>query len=720
MESESPSSDSPNSEKNLIGCCGDSVHDKTLVEVSQEQGNILDVSPLTDMGNSCFDLPDENLDFQDSEKIDDSQKLEDTQFTKAASKLSLIDMKDDGITNISVDHFRKHSWNRDYSGELEKCSVGAGLYNLGNTCFLNAVMQCFTHTVVLVQGVMSLKHEASSHGVGEFCVLCAVRDQIEHAILNSGRVISPSYLVDNLSNISSSFQRFEQEDAHEFLQCLLDKLDSNWLKYEAGAIDASTSDNSSFSDHTLVKQIFGGRLVSQVHCCKCGHNSDTLEPLIDLSLEIEDVDSLESALESFTKVECLETYTCASCKEQVQAEKQLLLDQAPSVAALHLKRFKSDGAYVEKIDKMVEYPLELDLAPYTKGSNDGNEYKYELFAVVVHVGYSSNSGHYFSYIRSSPDEWYRFDDSKVSRVDGEQALREDAYILLYAMKGTPWFSSMIEQWKEVSREKILNTSPTSVLYTDVPSTSYPIRTRHCGFEPRINFNALCDTSTAPAPESGPKQGGDTCIGAATELIENSDVTKADDGTWDFSVANQIPASFLSVSTDNMVKEDKAELEYPSMEDYGCSTTVGDPEQTRVGTCTPSQVPNNFDIENKNDVSTITPSTPVRSTSPDIYSDEEPAEAAYDIPVNHLKMKPKLSSAKSVKNSKQDHKRKEAIKYLSKSAYGVGRRHCLMSAIHTQSSSCKKKRKQASLYNSKPSPKKRVKISPKHVQQPLTV
>lgn len=91
-----------------------------------------------------------------------------------------------------------------------------------------------------------------------------------------------------------------------------------------------------------------------------------------MSLEIEDVDSLESALESFTKVECLETYTCASCKEQVQAEKQLLLDQAPSVAALHLKRFKSDGAYVEKIDKMVDYPLELDLAPYTKGSNDGN------------------------------------------------------------------------------------------------------------------------------------------------------------------------------------------------------------------------------------------------------------------------------------------------------------------------------------------------------------
>lgn len=87
------------------------------------------------------------------------------------------------------------------------------------------------------------------------------------------------------------------------------------------------------------------------------------------------MDSLESALKSFTKVESIEVtekFTCDSCKEQVKVEKQLMLDQAPSIAALHLKRFKSDGMYVEKIDKKVDFPLELDLSPYTKGSTEEN------------------------------------------------------------------------------------------------------------------------------------------------------------------------------------------------------------------------------------------------------------------------------------------------------------------------------------------------------------
>lgn len=106
--------------------------------------------------------------------------------------------------------------------------------------------------------------------------------------------------------------------------------------------------------------------------------------MIDLSLEIEGVDTLSTSLESFTKVEKIgdveEKFTCGNCKEEVVAEKQLKIDQAPAVSVLHLKRFKSDGLYVEKINEFVKFPLELDLQPFISDpSGDYNVRGHILF-----------------------------------------------------------------------------------------------------------------------------------------------------------------------------------------------------------------------------------------------------------------------------------------------------------------------------------------------------
>lgn len=130
------------------------------------------------------------------------------------------------------------------------------------------------------------------------------------------------------------------------------------------SLDQNVSDANSF--HFFM-------FTFQLRCCNCGHSSDTYEPLIDFSLEIENVANLPSALESFTKVEKIDaTFKCDSCKEEVSMEKQLILDQAPAVAAFHLKRFKTDGTFVEKIDNHVEFPLELDLQPYTSCNQSNN------------------------------------------------------------------------------------------------------------------------------------------------------------------------------------------------------------------------------------------------------------------------------------------------------------------------------------------------------------
>ncbi|PON48045.1 Ubiquitinyl hydrolase [Parasponia andersonii] len=345
--------------------------------------------------------------------------------------------------------------------EAKPSTVGAGLMNLGNTCFINSVLQCFTHTVLLVQGLLSCNHAMGCGSFEDFCVLCELYHHIQLSMKSSGGIISPVKFVNNLTYFSSSFLRYQQEDAHEFLQCFLDKLERCFL-------DSKTKKNSLTSPgENLVHKVYGGRLISKLQCCNCGHSSDTFEPLIDLSLEIENVDSLPSALESFTneeKIEDSETkFTCENCKEEVAVVKQLMVDQAPSVAIFHLKRFKNDGSFVQKIDKHVKFPLELDLKSYTSGDNV--ELMYDLYAIVVHVGLSPMAGHYFSFVRSSPDTWHRLDDSKVTRVPEEFVLSQDAYILFYVRRGTPWFSSLMGAEKQSFDPDISSTSPLSVLDT---------------------------------------------------------------------------------------------------------------------------------------------------------------------------------------------------------------------------------------------------------------
>ncbi|XP_016728609.1 ubiquitin carboxyl-terminal hydrolase 20 isoform X1 [Gossypium hirsutum] len=347
----------------------------------------------------------------------------------------------------------------------EPTGVGAGLENLGNTCFINAVLQCFTHTVPFVLGLRSLNHhEKPCHrNINSFCLLCAVHDHIELSLNSSGGVVSPSKIFDNLSYISPSFERYQQEDAHEFLQCLLNRL-------EECCLDLKLKDDCSSSpDICLVKKVFGGQLVRKLCCCNCGHISYSYEPLIDLSLEIEDVDTLLSALESFTKVEKIDDlvakFRCENCEDKVSVEKQLMLDQAPSVAAFHLKRFKTKATYVKKIDKHVVFPLELDLQPYTNVNQTSNneELKYQLYAVVKHSGYNPTSGHYVCYIRSSPDTWHNLNDSIVTSVEEGEVLSQEAYILFYVREGIPWFSTAIEVHKPCTDLGTSDPSPKSVL-----------------------------------------------------------------------------------------------------------------------------------------------------------------------------------------------------------------------------------------------------------------
>ncbi|KGN61042.1 ubiquitin carboxyl-terminal hydrolase 23 [Cucumis sativus] len=315
----------------------------------------------------------------------------------------------------------------ELSFEITFRRIGAGLQNLGNTCFLNSVLQCLTYTEPLAAYLQSGKHQNSCHVAG-FCALCAIQKHVSRALQSSGRILAPKDLVSNLRCISRNFRNARQEDAHEYMVNLLESMHKCCLPL------GLPSESPSAYEKSLVHKIFGGRLRSQVKCMQCSFCSNKFDPFLDLSLDIVKADSIYKAFKNFTTPELLDggerQYQCQQCKQKVKALKQFTVHKAPYVLTIHLKRFQSYNLE-EKIHKKIHFGPTLDLAPFVSGSYADGDLKYTLYGVLVHHGGSTRSGHYYCYVRTSSAMWYALDDNRVSHVGDRTVYEQQAYMLFY-------------------------------------------------------------------------------------------------------------------------------------------------------------------------------------------------------------------------------------------------------------------------------------------------
>ena len=299
--------------------------------------------------------------------------------------------------------------------------VGAGLQNLGNTCYVNSALQCLSRRPPWASWMVSQQH-ATLCLSRTSCMLCATRGHVTRALLHLGEVIRPR------KHLLAGFHKHQQEDAHEFLMFTLNAM-------QQGCLSASQPSGHPSEDTTRIRQIFGGTWRSQIQCLYGFSVSDTFDPYLDISLDITAAQSVEQAPRELVKPENLDAenaYDWGVCLRKLPATKRLTLYSTSQVLMLVLKRFTQVSR--ARRAQEVPYPQCFDMQPYTSERKAG-PLGYVLYAVLVHSGWSCERGHYFAYVRAGNGQWYKMDDAKVAACDESAALSQSAYVLFYSREG---------------------------------------------------------------------------------------------------------------------------------------------------------------------------------------------------------------------------------------------------------------------------------------------
>jgi ubiquitin C-terminal hydrolase len=312
--------------------------------------------------------------------------------------------------------------------------VGVGLFNLGNTCFMNAALQCLVYTPPLYN-YLTTRKLTNTHGFNPLNEMSKLAKNMFSQKANN--CVSPKEMAHNLKNIGH-FRLGRQEDSHEFIITLIDKMEDVMLKQYKNKLDKRVAETNP------IHQIFGGYLRSQVECIDSKYISNTYDPFVGISLQLDSGSSIEKCFRQYIEPDILEgknAYKCPLTKKYERAKKRLTIHEAPPVLILHLKRFNIFG---KKINKHIIYGETLNLEPYMS-TETKTDAIYSLCGVLVHSGSSCHSGHYYSFVKNSNGVWYKMDDSHVSQVSLTQALGQHAYILFYVRQNQP--GSPIEEPK---------------------------------------------------------------------------------------------------------------------------------------------------------------------------------------------------------------------------------------------------------------------------------
>jgi ubiquitin C-terminal hydrolase len=325
-----------------------------------------------------------------------------------------------------------------------------GLINLGNTCYMNSVLQCLSHLLIFHPKNEEFFNECSNLEDG----LMHEWFQFQRKMWSNdnSETVTPINLLRCFRQICSEkdlyFENFNQNDVDEFLTIFLDLLhesikrkvtinlrNKNGKESESSKIvikGFETWKRFYENDYSYIVENFYSQLLCLTICPECYYFTSNHDPIQVISLEIpENAETIYDCFDNYTKKRILDKdnmWKCDKCNQKVQPHQKTLLFKTSEILIILLKRYTSS---LRKNNKFIRYPMNLHLKDYNKnyGTKDANIYSLNGFC--IHSG-SLGGGHYYAVSKNFLDKnWYEYNDSSVNKISIEKTLKYTPYLFFY-------------------------------------------------------------------------------------------------------------------------------------------------------------------------------------------------------------------------------------------------------------------------------------------------
>ncbi|KAG2683200.1 hypothetical protein I3760_10G021700 [Carya illinoinensis] len=302
----------------------------------------------------------------------------------------------------------------DYWSYDSKKETGyVGLKNQGATCYMNSLLQTLYHIPYFRKAVYHMPTTENDMPSGS--IPLALQSLFYKLQYNDSSVATKEL---TKSFGWDTYDSFMQHDVQELNRVLCEKLED---KMKGTVVEGT------------IQQLFEGHHMNYIECINVDYKSTRKESFYDLQLDVKGCRDVYASFDKYVEVERLEGDNKYHAEEHglQDAKKGVLFIDFPPVLQLQLKRFEYDFMRdtMVKINDRYEFPLQLDLdrenGKYLSPEADKSARNlYTLHSVLVHSG-GVHGGHYYAFIRPTlSDQWFKFDDERVTKEDIKRALEE--------------------------------------------------------------------------------------------------------------------------------------------------------------------------------------------------------------------------------------------------------------------------------------------------------